>query len=51
MMSPLGGAVGTLLMGYVADASASMSAAFAVPCLGYLFVLVYALMVMRGKVR
>ncbi len=51
MMSPLGGAVGTLLMGYVADASASMSAAFAVPCLGYLFVLVYALMVMRGMVR
>jgi FHS family L-fucose permease-like MFS transporter len=50
MMSPLGGAVGTLLMGAVADAT-SMSTAFAVPCAGYLCVLIYAWMVMRGKLR
>lgn len=48
MMSPLGGAVGTLLMGYLADAT-SMSMAFAVPCAGYLFVLLYAFSVIRGK--
>ena len=50
MMSPLGGAVGTLLMGYVADAT-SMSTAFMVPCVGYMFVLFYAAYVMRGKLR
>lgn len=50
MMSPLGGAVGTLLMGFVADC-ASMSTAFAVPCAGYVFVLVYAWLVMRGKLQ
>lgn len=41
MMTPIGGAVGTFLMGSVAD-SVSMSAAFAVPCAGYVFVLLYA---------
>ncbi len=33
MMTPLGGAVGTFLMGLVAD-SATMSASFLVPCIG-----------------
>ncbi len=41
MMTPLGGAVGTLLMGMVADA-ATMSASFMVPCLGYCVVLLYS---------
>lgn len=41
MMTPLGGAVGTLLMGLVADRS-TMSASFIVPCLGYMFVFVYS---------
>lgn len=42
MMTPLGGAVGTLLMGIVADA-ASISTAFIVPCIGYCLVLLYSL--------
>ncbi len=42
MMTPIGGAVGTSLMGIVADAT-SMSTAFIVPAAGYLFVLIYAL--------
>lgn len=41
MMSPIGGAVGCLLMGLAADAT-SMSTAFIVPCIGYAFVLLYA---------
>lgn len=41
MMTPLGGAVGTLLMGMVADA-ATMSTSFLVPCMGYFVVLFYA---------
>ena len=49
MMSPLGGAVGCLLMGAAADAW-SMSTAFAVPCLGYLFVLIYGWMVSSRKI-
>ncbi|MDE6489662.1 MAG: glucose/galactose MFS transporter, partial [Muribaculaceae bacterium] len=48
MMSPIGGAVGTMLMGYVADTT-SMSTSFAVPCAGYAAVLVYSLFVIRGK--
>lgn len=48
MMSPLGGAVGTLLMGLMADAT-SMSTAFLVPCAGYIFVLLYSLTVMPRK--
>lgn len=44
MMSPLGGAVGCLLMGGAADIW-SMSTAFAVPCAGYIFVLIYGWMV------
>lgn len=42
MMTPIGGAVGTLLMGLVAD-STSMSTAFLIPAAGYAFVLLYAL--------
>lgn len=42
MMTPIGGAVGTSLMGLMADAT-SMSTAFVVPAIGYFFVLVYAL--------
>lgn len=42
MMTPIGGAVGTLLMGLAADA-ASMSTAFVVPLAGYLCVLLYAI--------
>lgn len=42
MMTPIGGAVGTLLMGLVAD-SFSMSTAFIVPAAGYACVLLYAL--------
>ena len=41
MMTPIGGAVGTLLMGYVADLT-SMSTAFLVPAIAYCFVLIYA---------
>lgn len=41
MMTPIGGAVGTLLMGVVAD-TMSMSASFIVPAAGYAFVLLYA---------
>ncbi len=48
MMTPLGGAVGTLLMGFVADAS-SMSTAFVVPMVGYLFVMAYAMLVVKKK--
>lgn len=50
MMTPLGGAVGTFLMGLVAD-STSMSTAFVVPCVGYSFVLIYAAMVIFKKVK
>lgn len=48
IMTPLGGAVGTLLMGMVADA-ATMSASFIVPCIGYCFVLLYASLASRRK--
>lgn len=48
MMTPLGGAVGTLLMGMVADA-VTMSASFMVPCIGYCVVLVYASMVQKTE--
>jgi len=41
MMTPIGGAVGTSLMGLMADAT-SMSTAFVVPAIGYFFVLLYA---------
>ena len=41
MMSPEGGVVGPLLMGYVADIY-NMSLSFIVPCIGYVVVLAYA---------
>lgn len=49
MMTPLGGAVGTLLMGWTADAT-SMSTAFIVPAAGYALVFVYAMVVVTGKI-
>ncbi len=42
MMTPIGGAIGTFMMGYIADIT-SMSTAFIVPACGYLFVLIYSL--------
>ena len=42
MMTPIGGAVGTLLMGQMADLT-SMSTAFIIPAVGYAFVLLYAI--------
>ena len=42
MMTPIGGAVGTMLMGRLADMT-SMSTAFLIPAIGYAFVLAYAL--------
>lgn len=42
MMTPIGGAIGTALMGYMADAT-SLSTAFVVPAAGYLCVLLYCL--------
>lgn len=46
MMTPIGGAVGTLLMGEMADLT-SMSTAFIIPAIGYAFVLIYALTVLK----
>ena len=46
MMTPIGGAVGTLLMGLVADHS-SMSTAFLVPAAGYALVLLYAVRALK----
>jgi FHS family L-fucose permease-like MFS transporter len=48
MMSPVGGAVGPLLMGYVAD-TFSMSLSFIVPLLGYVVVLGYARSVLKKR--
>ena len=42
MMTPIGGAVGTLLMGHIAD-QISISSSFIVPCIGYTFVLIYSI--------
>lgn len=42
MMTPIGGAVGTLLMGLVAD-SINISAAFVIPAVAYCVVILYAL--------
>ncbi len=46
MMTPIGGAVGTMLMGRVADMT-SMSTAFLIPAIGYAFVLAYACGVLK----
>ena len=48
MMTPLGGAVGTLLMGLVADWT-TISLAFVVPLVGYLVVLFYTISVLRSR--
>ena len=48
MMTPLGGAVGTSLMGWMAGVS-SITTAFVVPCAGYLAVLAYARMMSKRK--
>lgn len=50
MMTPIGGAVGTMLMGEVADLT-SMSTAFLVPAVGYAFVLIYAVSICRKTDR
>lgn len=50
MMTPIGGAIGTMLMGQVADLT-SMSTAFFVPAAGYAFVLVYAVSGLHKKLR
>ena len=50
MMTPIGGAVGALLMGAVADAT-SMSAAFVVPMVGYAVVMVFAYLAMAKKLK
>ena len=47
MMTPIGGAVGTLLMGRMADV-ASVSTSFIIPAIGYAFVLFYALSVLKN---
>ena len=46
MMSPIGGAVGPLMMGYVADAS-TMSLSFVVPLFGFVVVWLYATYAVR----
>ena len=46
MMTPIGGAVGPLMMGYVGDMT-SMSFSFIVPLISYMVVLLYALKVVR----
>ena len=46
MMTPIGGAVGPLMMGYVGDMT-SMSFSFIIPLISYAVVLLYALKVVR----
>lgn len=48
MMTPLGGAVGTSLMGWIAGLT-SMSTAFVVPAVAYAAVLIYAYMALNKK--
>lgn len=48
MMTPIGGAIGTFAMGWLADMT-SMSTAFAVPASGYLLVLIYAIYAKNKK--
>lgn len=48
MMTPLGGAVGTALMGLAAD-TWGMSPAFAIPCAGYVCVMLYAFAQLKIK--
>ena len=46
MMTPIGGAIGTFLMGWVAD-NTSISTAFIIPTFGYAFVFVYAFYILK----
>ncbi len=48
MMSPIGGAIGTLTMGYIAD-RAGMSLSFLVPMAGHAVVLLFAMYYTRHK--
>ena len=48
MMTPLGGAVGTALMGWVCDI-ADMSTSFIVPTLAYCVVLLYSLQLFKNR--
>ena len=48
MMTPIGGAVGPLMMGFVADQT-SMSISFIVPLVSFAVVLLYAARVMKGN--
>lgn len=48
MMSPIGGAIGTLTMGYIADRT-GMSLSFLVPMAGYAVVLLFAMYYTRHK--
>lgn len=50
MMSPIGGAVGPLLMGYVADLS-TMAFSFIIPLAGYILVLAFSYMVLNQKLN
>ena len=50
MMTPVGGAVGTVLMGMAADLS-GMTWAFVVPLAAYVVVLAYALALQRSKAQ
>lgn len=50
MMTPLGGAVGTFLMGWVA-ATTDISVSFIVPAMAYAAVLIYAISAMCGKLK
>ena len=50
MMSPIGGAVGPLLMGYVADLS-TMAFSFIIPLVGYILVLTFSYMVLSKKLN
>ena len=48
MMTPIGGAVGPLLMGYVAD-NTSMSLSFIVPLFGFIVVMLYAFIINKKQ--
>ena len=47
MMTPVGGAIGPLLMGYAADLTGSMSLSFIIPLVGFIVVWSYAFFVVR----
>lgn len=47
MMTPVGGAIGPLLMGYAADLTGSMTLSFIIPLVGFIVVWTYAFFVVR----